>query len=604
MARTNGGLIGKRNVTSFGKCATTNITSSGNHTTQPGTRLVGGVYVAGGGGGGRAYGGGGGGGGLIMTPLSQGLPVCGNTAYPVVIGGGGAGGTGCSDFGTTGVDTTGFGFTAKGGGKGALAGQGPATDGGSGGGSGNACRPNCTAGAGIQPIQPGLSGVFGFGNRGGGSIAPGSAPDYAQGGGGGAGGAGNIATNPPLLGGVGGNGKDVTPIYSTGGTYAGGGGGGAQASGGGVVGGPGGGGDAGNSPGQSPYTGEAGTTNTGGGGGGASFRPSPAADQTRSGGAGGSGIVIVKELNKASGVWNLRSQFSAIKQGTWPDGTVVLGVDLNYLVVAGGGGSPSGAHVGGGGGAGGYRAAGFGPSPLRGSAVSGLTTGSYTVTVGGGGSGTCGSDSIFSTITSTGGGRSGTSGAGSGQAGGSGGGATGGNFNDGCGGAGNTPPTDPPQGNAGGNDSRPGDGDNVGAGGGGGATAVGANANNCAGNGGAGAPNTILGPDTTYAGGGGGANYLNGTAGSGGAGGGGCGVVYQSSPPQPTTNTAGDANTGGGAGGGALTNIAGGSGIVVVRGPSALTFAGSPCCAFTGSTHPGGDKIAKFTASGTLTISK
>jgi hypothetical protein len=43
---------------------------------------------------------------------------------------------------------------------------------------------------------------------------------------------------------------------------------------------------------------------------------------------------------------------------------------------------------------------------------------------------------------------------------------------------------------------------------------------------------------------------------------------------------------------------------VVVRGPSAVAFAGSPCCAFTGSTHPGGDKIAKFTASGTLTVTK
>ena len=48
---------------------------------------------------------------------------------------------------------------------------------------------------------------------------------------------------------------------------------------------------------------------------------------------------------------------------------------------------------------------------------------------------------------------------------------------------------------------------------------------------------------------------------------------------------------------------AGGSGIVVVRGPSAVTFAGSPCAATTLSTHPGGDKIAKFTASATLTIS-
>ena len=48
----------------------------------------------------------------------------------------------------------------------------------------------------------------------------------------------------------------------------------------------------------------------------------------------------------------------------------------------------------------------------------------------------------------------------------------------------------------------------------------------------------------------------------------------------------------------------GGSGIVVVRGPSAITFAGSPTPARTLSTHPGGDKIIKFTASGTLTISK
>jgi hypothetical protein len=41
----------------------------------------------------------------------------------------------------------------------------------------------------------------------------------------------------------------------------------------------------------------------------------------------------------------------------------------------------------------------------------------------------------------------------------------------------------------------------------------------------------------------------------------------------------------------------------VVRAPSSITFTGSPCAAFTASTHPGGDKIGKFTASGTLTIS-
>ena len=72
----------------------------------------------------------------------------------------------------------------------------------------------------------------------------------------------------------------------------------------------------------------------------------------------------------------------------------------------------------------------------------------------------------------------------------------------------------------------------------------------------------------------------------------------------PNPGNAGTANTGGGGGGGG-NNAAGsgGSGIVVIRGPSAVTFTGTPCCAFTASTHPGGDKIAKFTANGTLTIS-
>jgi hypothetical protein len=29
--------------------------------------------------------------------------------------------------------------------------------------------------------------------------------------------------------------------------------------------------------------------------------------------------VVVKELNKASGVWSMQSQFQAKSQGTWPD---------------------------------------------------------------------------------------------------------------------------------------------------------------------------------------------------------------------------------------------------------------------------------------------
>jgi hypothetical protein len=55
--------------------------------------------------------------------------------------------------------------------------------------------------------------------------------------------------------------------------------------------------------------------------------------------AGGSGIVIVKELNKATGVWSLKSQFSAVKSGTWVQAQ--CSVSLDYLVVAGGGGGGS-----------------------------------------------------------------------------------------------------------------------------------------------------------------------------------------------------------------------------------------------------------------------
>ena len=50
MARTNGGLIGKRNITSFGKCKVTSFTSSGNLCTQSTTRVVQSLIVAGGGG--------------------------------------------------------------------------------------------------------------------------------------------------------------------------------------------------------------------------------------------------------------------------------------------------------------------------------------------------------------------------------------------------------------------------------------------------------------------------------------------------------------------------------------------------------------------------
>ena len=88
MARSNGGIIGKNNKTSFGKNKITSKTSSGNLCTQSGTRVVELNVVAGGGGGGYNVGGGGGAGGFVRTENN----VCGSTQYTVTVGGGGAGG--------------------------------------------------------------------------------------------------------------------------------------------------------------------------------------------------------------------------------------------------------------------------------------------------------------------------------------------------------------------------------------------------------------------------------------------------------------------------------------------------------------------------------
>ena len=238
----------------------------------------------------------------------------------------------------------------------------------------------------------------------------------------------------------------------------------------------------------------------------------------------------------------------------------------DYLVVAGGGGGASG--LGSGGGAGGYR------TSIGGTALS-LTNISYPVVIGAGGVSTTdvsalpskGSDSVFSTITSTGGGRGvGQSavpgGGGGGGAGGSGGG---GSRNNNTAGAGNTPSTSPSQGNNGGTGND--DMNGLGGGGGGGAGAAGSNGSSSGGgNGGAGASNSISGTSVTYAGGGGGGAYI-GTAGTGGAGGGGNGSVGSTN-----TTTSGGTNTGGGGGGGgdnsggdAKNGGAGGSGIVIIR---------------------------------------
>ena len=267
---------------------------------------------------------------------------------------------------------------------------------------------------------------------------------------------------------------------------------------------------------------------------------------------------------------------------------------VEYLVVAGGGSGPAKGlgDAGGGGGAGGLRFASpslapltFPGKPLNGPSALSISVQGYPITVGGGGAGhpappaTCapngnganGVDSVFASITSTGGGRGGYNNprcAGTGFAGGSGGGGMSGTG--GCtvaGGNGNDPPTAPTQGIPGGpfqyaSPNRQG-------GGGGGAMcsgATGACSSAKAGGDGAGLPTGFgangvpCGSFRYYAGGGAGGSGAV-TPASGGKGGGGAGA-------EPGGN--GTDNTGGGGGGGsgypgAVAGGSGGSGIVVIR---------------------------------------
>jgi hypothetical protein len=238
------------------------------------------------------------------------------------------------------------------------------------------------------------------------------------------------------------------------------------------------------------------------------------------------------------------------------------GLTADCLVIAGGGGGYD--DLGGGGGAGGYRSA---------TGLS-LTATSYNVTVGAGGAVKAkGIDSVFSTITSTGGGGTPY---GAGGSGGSGGGGT---RDSASGGAGNTPSTSPSQGNNGG---AAGGSSGFGGGGGGGASAVGtAGGSTVGGAGGAGsnahstwASATSTGVSGYYAGGGGGASYPTTTSASGGSGGGGNGG-YNNGGGTYLAPTAGTANTGGGGGGASngpgspYTSNRGGSGIVIIRYPIA-----------------------------------
>ena len=263
---------------------------------------------------------------------------------------------------------------------------------------------------------------------------------------------------------------------------------------------------------------------------------------------------------------------------------------VSYMVVAGGGGAGTGSNVGGqtagaGGGAGGFRevkspVTPYTASPLCGHGTPGnritVTATGFPITVGSGGAGGCqtgpfssgfpgtvGSNSIFSSITSAGGGKGGAGGPSPGGDGGNGGSGGGAGANNCTAGSGNTPSVTPAQGTNGSTGSC-----NAGGGGGGATAAAGASSNNNGGDGGNGATTGISGSNVARAGGGGGANKPTNTAGQGGSGGGGAG----GSGPSPTPGTNGTANTGGG-GGGAVsdsnpTSTAGGnggSGIVIIR---------------------------------------
>jgi hypothetical protein len=227
----------------------------------------------------------------------------------------------------------------------------------------------------------------------------------------------------------------------------------------------------------------------------------------------------------------------------------------DYLVVAGGGGGGDGvtaANNGGGGGAGGYLTS-TGYSCARGTGL--------TVTIGAGGAvNTSGTNSVFATITSTGGGRGGKTT----TAGGAGGSGGGGSYSGGTAGGAASPSG---QGNAGGT----GGGAGSSAGGGGGAGQAGNTIRD--GNGGNGlntlsswASVTSTGASGYYAGGGGGGFDNPSPNPIGGLGGGGKGAQNTGTVLAPV---AGTANTGGGGGGGGsvtqTAGAAGGSGLVIVR---------------------------------------
>jgi hypothetical protein len=578
------------------------------------------LIVGGGGGGGGSMGGGGGGGSVIYATN---ISVQTGT-YSISVGKGGTGGVNQTD-GTNGVNTTAFGATAIGGGRGGdYDVSNSKLSGGSGGGEGGGTN-NSQAGVGVAALKgtntiPNTSPLFTnyqyYVNDGGLALYQTAANNQRSrggggGGAGGAGGAGGGSSTDTATQGVGGNGVPIS-ISGTAVYYGAGGGGGAHRGNLsemlGKSGGLGGGGNGGSEFTNSSKTNGTDGTGYGAGGGGGSYQ--------YTGGNGGSGIVIIRYLvctiptnnyltnepiflspTITSNLFIFKHSGGAEAQTTH---TITIGQNTICDILIVGGGGAGGGRQGGGGGAGGVM---FLENQQ-------LSPGNYTIKVGKGGiiSGTAndsstnvigdnGKDSEFSTFIAYGG--SGGEGFGTTKADfnittnrfASGGGATGW-FNEGAQFEGwhnaneRINQTNPSV--QGGSSYKGGRGwqDISGepssfisalvGGGGGGAGGLGQDAtpnNNTnytgkAGNGGVGLNygavfGTMVGANGWFGGGGGGAGYSSSTdiAGTGGTGGGGGGNT--GSPGIAGTN-----GTGGGGGGGGFPNQIGGiggSGIVIVR---------------------------------------
>ena len=254
------------------------------------------LVVAGGGGGGlgnpAGYDGGAGGAGgfreSVPSPAAwtaSPIAASGNarpvtaTPYPIAVGGGGAAPgaaqhSGCSGGCSSFSDIT---STGGGGGSGSCASSHSAKTGGSGGGGANASLPNAAAGN-TPPFSP----AQGFP----GGSGPGPSRYNSGGGGGGATEAGVSVSGPTSQNGGRGGAGATTCISATPTAYAGGGGGAGAGCEGAAS--PCATGGKGGSTASPATPGCAGTTNRGGGGGGGNITP------TALGGAGGSGIVIIR----------------------------------------------------------------------------------------------------------------------------------------------------------------------------------------------------------------------------------------------------------------------------------------------------------------------